>query len=147
MTGRVRPSGPVVVPTAAVLHGYAAFKFAQWLAPQVARADVAPEWREQLEDGLLALQSAGADWHAGSVVRTERARLAAEAAEAAEGPRGAGAARSAQQMTAAEVAAVLEVSTRRVGQIARSLGGRKGRGGHWVFTRAEVLAYVEGRSA
>ena len=49
-----------------------------------------------------------------------------------------------KDLTASEVAEMMQCTARHVRRCAETLGGRRV-GGRWVFTRAEVVAYLAGR--
>lgn len=142
--GRTSPAGTssAFVGAAALVSGYPAWKIAQLLGPVIGRLDCAPERRAEFAQALAVLGRAGAEW----LQEVERATPSVVgSAEVPSAPRSPS---WGDAMTAMEVAQVLGVSVRQVLNLTERLGGRQQRRkSPWVFSRADVLAYQEGRSA
>lgn len=130
---------PFIDPPPAIVHGYSARVLAGWLRREWDRGDfdwVPADGREQLYATIRAIEFAGDAW----------ARRRISAVGNSEAPRTEIGAPLINEMSIAEAAAVLDLTTRRVRTLAAEGLGRKV-GSVWVCDAAAVLALAESRSA
>lgn len=131
------PSGYV---RGALISGWPAYAFARTLRRywRDAVEDLPPHLREPLEDALVALEFAAREF------AEERKAAAASGSAEAVPAEAAITSKCREELTTAEVASDLQVSERRVRQLA-GLGRLPGRlvAGRWTFDPGAVAAYRE----
>ena len=127
--------GPPYFADVVLLRGWAAYALARLLSRQhEAVAVLPPHLRAPIEASIEALELAGARWASG--------RGSAEAVIAETAPDS-----NSDEITTEEAGRMLNVTTRRVRQLAAEgrLAGRR-RAGRWCFDRGAAAAYVEERT-
>jgi len=142
VTGSRAPVPYVPLP-AAVVCGYPAYALALLLRQHLpgAMRDRAPERRAELEAMWRAVEGACQAWLDKQTGPPSSAIGTAEVPSALSSPSW------SEVMTTKEVAELLKVSTRQVLNLAGRLGGHQARpAAPWLFPRADVLAYMDGRA-
>lgn len=136
-------SDPGYIEDAALVAGWPAYRFAKILRRhwQEETEDLPLAMRGALEDDLANIDRAGRAW--ADRVLAAKARGSAEAV-----PAEMAASSSCKELSTEEVASMLQLTERRIRQLAGigELPGRRDEAGHWTFDQGAVLALRDKRT-